>query len=139
MNLKHLYLNLMTLQGLNTKSDSQDFFFLYPVLQFLPSGNKIFKIIQLLVLCLSDSFLCGLLLSVQLHICCLINPPRTSCLKTGGHLMMCQWIEPTRTAVLLSCLSYSAARTRQADEAGKPETASRLPEAIVAGTCLHGV
>ena len=32
MNLKHLYLNLMTLKGLNTKSDSQDFFFLYPVL-----------------------------------------------------------------------------------------------------------
>ena len=52
---------------------------------------------------------------------------------------MCQWIVPTRTAVLLSCLSYSAAHTRQADEAGKPETASCLPEAVVAGTCLHGV
>ena len=28
--------------------------------------------------------------------------------------MMCQWIVPTRVAVLLSSLSYSTARTRQA-------------------------
>ena len=55
MNLKHLYLDLMTLKGLTTKSDSQDFFFLYSVLQFLPSENKIFKIIQLLVWCLIHS------------------------------------------------------------------------------------
>ena len=114
MNLKHLYLSLMTLKGLNTKSDSQDFFFLYPVLQFLPSENKIFKITQLHVLCLSDSFLCGPLLSDQLHICCLITAPRTYCLRTGGRLMMCQWIAPTRVAVLRSSLSYSTARTRQA-------------------------
>lgn len=86
-----------------------------------------------------DSFLCGLLLSDQLRICCLINTPRTYCLTAGGHLMMRQWTLPTRMAVLLSCLSYSTARTRQADGAGKSETASRPPGDTVAGTCLHGL